>query len=400
MARPMSADTARLCTESGRLVANVDLHDWSSQERLLTSREYSGGHRVPVTERINVIGGSITTDQSRDIPGTGSLEVILDPATAAQVLPVKSTSPLSPVSGTYAQISFGPEGEECWYGRYDVTSVTPEEQGQGVVMGIDLADNARRVERAKFFRPRTIAKYTVYPDVFLNLLSQVLPKSKFTIYPWGRKCALHTYNVGDSRLAAVTEFKDAVGAFIDWNEGGRGHVSIQPWPDDEVDSVWVLSESAELGLTKNGTLTGVTRELSDERAFNGVICSGEAAGSDKPPVRAEVWDSRPGPFYFDPDRPYASAYGPVPDFMTSGVVTTTQQARAAAAKRLARVSGMTERLAFTGVRHPGVEPGDAAYVKRERIGADGVFIVESVTMPLLAAGGLMSVTCRERRVFE
>lgn len=396
MARWMSDETTRVCKESGRLPVHVDILDWDTEDLLLTSRRINGAK-----PSVTIIGGSITTDQSRDIPGTGTLQVLLDPETIDAALPLTSTSPLSPVAGALVQVYFGHEDEWTPYGRYEVVSVNPEEQGEGVAMSVELADVSRRLDRVKFFRPRTIARGTNYVDVFKDLIWQVVPKANLTIYPYTRPAALHTYNVGDDRLTAIYEFVDAVASYINFNYQGTGEILIQPWPTDNQDPVFYFSESDDKPGVKDGVLVKVSRVLTDENAYNGVICSGEAAGSDKPPVRGEWWDyNTSSPTYFDPDKPLESSYGAVPYFMTSPVIRSTTQAVEAARAKLPQVAGMTERLQLECVRHPGVEPGDAIYVERPRIGAKGVYIVEATSMPFLAADGLMSITCRERRVFQ
>lgn len=389
MARYLDPALARAVRESGQIIPQVDVETQDGTLILSTAAP---------NRNMTVIGGDIDTDGSADIPGSGSIDILVDQATADQVMPYGPRSPLSPVRNAIVYVSYSAPGATVPtpYGAYDIATTAATEDGAGVKLRLTIYDNARRVERAKFFRPFSFANGSSYDAAFFFLLVNVLPKSRITIVPTGEKVGLLSWDVEDNRLtAAVKNMLLMVGYRADWNDNGVGDVWIGPNTPGDAEPVWRFEAGGNCKITK------ADRELTDEGAHNGIIVSGEATGSDKPPVRAEAWDLDPdSPTYFDPNKPQESEYGPYPDFHTSPFAHTTRQAKAFARSLLPGKMGLVERLKIECFPNPGIKVDDPILVDRERLGTFGTYIVESTSMPLLGSQGFMSIVCRERRLVD
>lgn len=392
MPRVISDAVRALATESGELQCHVDILDANGTERILSTKNSPGR---PAT--LKVVGGEITTDSARSIPGQGSIDLLVTADNADDLIPRVARHPLSPVAGTFVQISYSapgdPEELHTPYGRYEIANLKLERGDGGIKMSADLYDGARRIERARFVAPRNIGKGTPYAAAFENLISHVLPQVELHVTPTVRKTGSLSWDIQDDRLAAVLELCAAIGYRLSFD--GTGNVVIAPDPDEMDDPIWTFVDGGDC------TITRAARTLSDEKAYNGVIAMGESTGSDKPPVRGEAWDTNPNsPTYFDPANPDASTYGPVPFFYVSEMITTTKQAVDAARARLPKVMGLTERLRIEAVPNPGVQDGDPLQAEQPEIGAAGTFVAEVVTMPLRASQGRMVIDCRERRILR
>jgi hypothetical protein len=388
----VTSDAVRvLALESGQLACHVDILDVTGETRLLSSRD-----------GLPVIGGSVTTDDTADVPGSGTFRLLVPDELAGDVVPYTAGHPLSPIARARVQVSFAAPGDsdsdETRYGRYDIADLDIEEGGEGLALVGQFYDLARRVKRAQFWQPWLVLKGTSYEQALRNMLIGVVDDDLINTTPTGKKNATHwVWDTQDDRLAEIQKVATSVGFRLDFNEGGVGRLGFHPYPDtDEPVATFRDTGSVGPGTCK---ATKLSRKLSDEKAYNGVVSIGEATGSDKPPVRGEAWDTDPASLtYYDPANPDASSYGPVPYFMVSEYVTTTRQARDAARAQLPKVLGMTDQLSLECLPHPGLVPGDPIRVERPRLGAAGTYVVELVTMPLRASEGRMQVTCRERRV--
>lgn len=394
MARYVSPELRRVINESGKIVAEVDVKT-ADGDLILSSTE-------PL-RNIKVTGGSITTDGSRDVPGSGTVEITVDETTRDQVMPYGPRSPLSPIANSVVYVRYRAGDDDPTdqaaltpYGAYEIADTNAVEDADGVKLTLDIYDNARKVQRARFFRPRVITAGSDYDAAFLNLLVSVLPRSEITVVPTGQKVGLLSWDAEDDRLAAIGAMMLMVAYRADWNDHGIGDVLIGPMTSVEASPVWTFEHG---GSTR---VTTATRRLSDEAAFNGIIVSGEPTGAGKPPVKAEWWDTDPtSPTYFDPTKPEASDYGPHPDFHTSIFAHTTAQALNIAKSLLPSRLGLVEQVNISTIPHPGITPEDPIEAERPKVGITGTYIAESVTIPLVpGSGGQMSITCRERRLVE
>lgn len=133
-------------------------------------------------------------------------------------------------------------------------------------------------------------------------------------------------------------------------------------------------------LIIDGQTTG-----SFESSYSGVVATGEGSGITTP-TRGEAWDD-------DPASPtYWEAYGRVPYFMSSPLLTTNAAAAQAAAGMLPKVKGRRETLSWSSIVAPMLEPLDVV-----AMGGGSRFMLDSLTIPMRASEP-MSAKARATKV--
>ncbi len=147
-----------------------------------------------------------------------------------------------------------------------------------------------------------------------------------------------------------------------------------------------------IGEGETGSLVSVGKNWTRRGAYNRAIVTGENTGEGAP-VRGVATDEDP----LSPTR-YDGPFGPAPVFMSSQLVTTTEQATDAAAALLRRQSGTTQRIRLGSFVLPHLDPGDAIRVTRGRLGlAEDIHVLDSLTIPL-SPDGIMASTTRAVQV--
>jgi hypothetical protein len=395
VARPLSDELAQAVTYGGGIETTVDVYGRDGSLLCSSHASETSGDDTP---RIYVVDGSISTDESRDVPGSGALTVLVDAETAAGVLPYSAGSPLSPINGAMVYVGYRATagGATTPYGAYEVLKAEIDESAEGITLGLSLADRAQRIKRAKLWRGRKIIAGSSYTTAFEAMLISALGDGvNVTIEYTSIRTPLLTWGEDDDRLEAVNSLATAIGYRVEWNANGVGDVWVGPDTDTGDEPIWTIYEGG------NTLVSRLNRELSDEDTYNGVVARGESAASDGPPIRYEKWDTDPDSLtYFDPDIPEASAMGPVPYVHSDKQITSNAQAASVCEALLPKKLGLVERLRIERPLHPGIQVADPIYVERPSIGASGVFIVESTNVALKASAGRMSIVCRERRLFQ
>jgi len=133
------------------------------------------------------------------------------------------------------------------------------------------------------------------------------------------------------------------------------------------------------------------------RGYNGVrarteVPEFEAEDAEPTPIfTALVWDD-------DPDSLSFEGLYRRPRFLTSSLFTNQGQVEDAARAELARNVGMFEDVTIEVVSDSALRPRMGVWVTDPKIRADGPFVVDAVTTPVL--GGPSRLTLRRRRVPE
>lgn len=147
-------------------------------------------------------------------------------------------------------------------------------------------------------------------------------------------------------------------------------------------------------------LTEIDRDLDDENAYNGVICTGDNSSASTTIPRAEVWDTDPlSPTYYDPTFPSNSEYGPCPMFMSSQYIWDNDQALRAAQAQFFQLTGIIENLSLKSVPFFAHEANDVIRVKRDRINVNDNYALESFRFGLGSEGTFDGIT-RKRNTYQ
>lgn len=270
----------------------------------------------------------------------------------------------------------------------------------GVLVTVETFDRARSVQRARFEKPYGFPKGRDMGYEIARLISTRLPfldDTKFNFmktdgsnggWVWKTPGVIWWEDVDPMEQAH--KLAASIGAEIFFD--GQGNPVLRHIPDPAyVAPAWRYVEG------ETATILEGSRTLDDEQAYNGIVAYGINSDSDVI-ARGEAWDTNPfSPTYFDPAFPERSVYGPVPFFMKSEYITTVQQANQAARANLPKQMGVLEGVEFSAIPHFAHQAGDVVEIELPKIGATGLFTLESFTCGLTHAG-TMSATTRRRQI--
>lgn len=272
-------------------------------------------------------------------------------------------------------------------GVFVITTTEISDDGNELTISVSGDDRSVRISRARWTRPYAIATGTNvatairailqdrYPDVQTNFITTSATTSSLVL-------GLDTDN--DPWQDAL---KIAEAAGLDLYFDGEGVARLAPLPD--VTSGAVVAEYDE-GV--DGVTLSITKSLSSEGTYNGVIATGE--GSDVVlPVRGEAWDEDP----ISPTYRYGK-FGEVPAFYSSPMITTEAQAVATATALLGKYLGADEAVQFGLVVNPAHDVGDVVRFTSAAIKVDRVLVLDSFTVPLSPTES-MSAIARTTRIY-
>jgi hypothetical protein len=354
-------------------------------------------------EDLDVLGGDWSDDKTASIRRRGTLQ--LPPI--EELIPSRTweeDAGLWPV-GNEIQLKVGVKytsgAEELLdVARLRISRPTVVDDGDALTLGVEGFDRSRSVSRARFTQPYVVVAGSDYATAIHDLILSRIPSLREDEFIFMRtdgsggsssfKTPLLTFMQDDDPWAMATEMAQSCGAELFFDGSGRCVLRPERDPSHE-DPDWEYHEG------KGTNLLSVDRSLDDEQAYNGVIVDSSNTELTAP-IHAEYWDANPASStYYDPGNPDASVYGPVPFFMESQYITTQAQANAAASNNFLRVSGLTEKISFSAIKHPAHEAGDILSMRRGRVKLEGVYVMDSFNCGL-GVEGTMSGTTRERRV--
>lgn len=279
------------------------------------------------------------------------------------------------------------DGSEEWVplGVFGIAEANVQEGRDGLTVEVSGYDRARKVQRARFTSAYVIARGTNYADAIRDLVFSRVPQfgaGNFAFTPTSRTTPLMVLgteadhdpwdNAQDmARSIGMELFFDVQGVCV-----------LRPVPNPAVDPV------VERYMPGEAHLLGVNRALTDERAYNHVVVTGEALADV--PVRAEAKDEvATSPTY------YLGDFGDVPYFFTSKMITDQGQAQEVADALLRALLGTQEQVEFPTIVNPAHDAGDVVEVVREPSAVSGLFVIDQLRVPL-SVDGEMAVTTRRR----
>lgn len=361
---------------------------------------YKPGNIEPIG--LNVLGGSWADDKTALVRRRLTLQLYPHEA----IIPSNSWSTdagLWPL-GTEIQLRVGVKytsgaTELMDVCRARISKPTIADDGS-LSLGVEGFDRGRSVSRARFTQPYTIPSNRDYAtsihDLVLSRLPSLRPDEFIFMETDGSdgygifKTPLLVFMPDDDPWEMAQNMARSFGAELFFD--GSGRCVLRPERDPSYETPDFDYQEGD------GTnLLTVERSLDDETSYNGVVV--DSSNSElKKPIHAEYWDTNPNsPTYYDPSKPEASTYGPVPFFMASQYITTDAQARLAAVNNFLRVTGLTETVNFSSIVNPAHESGDIITLKRGRVKLDGVFVMDTFNCGL-GFTGTMSANTRQRRV--
>jgi hypothetical protein len=379
---------------NGQPVAYADILGRGHTVYVSVTAELPSGAQI--ARSFTVLGGSVQVDRGAQFRRSLDLDVApvwRDGTTGlvSSVIPTSASDALSPY-GTLLRVQYGMsvpgQTSPFWWpqGLFRVSQADVDDDGVPSlkVKGYDLS---RTISKNKLSTPWVVAAGQNVGDSIVSLALNRYPYLQYRAHSVTQTFpALVVLDPEKDPWEAITEWAASAGceAFFDTD----GYLTIRTVPDPTSDPVvWTYQDA---GDGRNAVMAGVSRSLSDDPGYNGVILTSDSPNIS-PPLRSEAWDANPSsPTY------YLGQYGKVPKFVTNAFVGTQTQADAAAAAELRRVTGGTEGVTMTCVPNPAHEAGDTIRVIRPASGVNQTTVLESFTLPFVA-GDAMQLTFRERR---
>jgi hypothetical protein len=332
---------------------------------------------------IPIVDGSVTLDQRAATRGRCDLTIQPDDSTGLDLVPTTALSLLAPY-GNEITVGRGIEyadgtTEVVSLGVFRVESANVEDGPTGQTIRVTGMDRSAIVIDATFEEPYQVASGTNYATAISDVLTAGYPSIQTSFPTTDLTTPALIAQEGEDRWAFAQRMAQAIGHELYFN--GNGTCVLVP-----TTTLSGGSSQADLVEGEGGVLLSLSRSWSRAGAFNKVIATGENTGEGAP-VRGPASDDNPAsPTY------YGGAFGRVPRFYSSPLITTTDQATDAAASLLARELGTTQQISFGTLVNPALEPGDVVRITRLASAVDEYHVIDTLTIPLSPSGTMSGTT--------
>lgn len=320
----------------------------------------------------SVIDGSVTLDQTAATRGRVDLSIV-DP----ELVPDDPSDALAPF-GNEVRVYRGIPGTLVSLGIFRIDEANVTDQADGLTIAVTGMDRSVRLIDAKFEEPYIVSAGTNVVNAIETMVGQADGTIVVNLEPTAAVMPLIVYEEGGDRWKALQDMATSIGRSLYFD--GDGELTGNP-VSSGANPVAAIAEGA------GGTMLSAGRRFARSGAHNRYIVTGENAAEGSAPARGVATDDNPlSPTY------YFGAFGRVPAFVTSQLVTTDAQAVDMAQGLLARELGVTDQINFGAFVNPALEPDDVVTVTRERLGVNEDHIIDSLTIPLSAAGTMTGQT--------
>lgn len=348
------------------------------------------------TKRLFTTDGSVQVDRTADIRRRCTINCV-DPT--GEITPKNVEGLLTPF-GTeirpfrgvrYAETK---EVEVVPLGVFRLSKVTVEDTpggsstSSGGTPGIVLEgyDRSRTIALDKFIVPWVIAAGTNVVQAIKDIIARTFDNLDYdSVDTTVVTPSALTYDVDGDPWKACNDLATSIGCEVYFNV--LGNVVIAPPMDIDA----LPSPDFDYKEGQNCTMLDLQVVYSDDPGYNGVVLSADQPDDGSAPIRSVVWDEEPSsPTY------HQGAYGERPYVLTDSVVTTQDDADAAAAALLATLLGYSSQVAITAAVNPATDAGTVIAIKRVQSGVNDVYLVDATSIPMLGSE-TMTLTLRQRR---
>lgn len=349
-------------------VTKVDIYDVANGKLIATPQ---------------VVGGEVTIDNRRAVRRQCTVELVDNDGSWVPVNPKSSTLLVfNREMRVYRGIQFADGTQELVpLGVFSITDVDIEDGKTGVRISVTGSDRSLVVMEAKFTdHSFWIASGTAKEDAIYNILKSRYPSIVCQFPQTGQVTGLlyPTLDKSSDPWKEASAIASSAGMDLYFDE--KGTCRMRPIPGGAVlDGVWV--PSATLGRAvatyadgADAVFTSLSRKLSRQDSYNGVIYTGEGTNLTLG-VIGTAWDD-------DPSSPtYRKTYGEKPKYMSSPTVLTSAEALIAAKAELLKVIGASETVKWSQIVNPSHDAYDVVKVTRSASGIDSSFVIDTITIP-------------------
>lgn len=369
---PVSANFRAAVRQSHVSIVKVEIYDMANGTLLASPQP---------------ISGEVTIDSRRAIRRQCSIEFVDELGT---LVPTNNRSaillPYNREMRVYRGVKFADGTEEYVpLGVFILTSVNIMDASNGVRVTVEGSDRSLRIIRAKwknhdFYIDENVAK----EDAVKQILKDRFPAVQ-TRFPATNQVTTILYPTLDQSSDPWREaIKIAESAGMDLYFDEAGIARMRPIPDPD--------SGAALETYEDGTdsvLTQISRSLSTDESYNGVIYTGEGTNLSIG-VIGEAWDDNPS------SPTYRVTYGEVPLFKSSPTVLTVAEAKDAAIAELRKVIGASEKITWDIIVNPAHDVYDIVKITRSKTGIDSNLMIDALSIPL-SPTATMNAIGRTRR---
>jgi hypothetical protein len=333
----------------------------------------------PVGVEIPILDGDVQHDANAEIRATLSLTT-----DGHDAWPVTATGMLTPY-GAEVFVERGVvlgNGVREWVsqGYFRVNDVDQDRVPDGPIR-VTGQDRMSGIKDGRLVAPVYFGPGSSVALVFETLVGEVYPTATI-LYDFN--AVVTTFDTGhvaeEDRFGFLLDIARAHGKVMFWDHEGRLRVESAPNPGNPV---WTVSAGA------GGVLVSMSRSLSRQGVYNGVVAHGEAPGEGDP-VRSVALNLNPASPTF-----WYGAFGKVPRFYSSPFITTQAQADSAAQAMLLRELGLVYSVDMSTIPNPALEVLDPVLI--DHVDGAETHVVERLTVPLTARAA-MTATTRDQTV--
>lgn len=295
---------------------------------------------------INILSGDVVFDTNASV--TSTLDLVTD-----LEWPGTPSAPGNP----YGQEIYVERGlrygagtpEYVGLGYFRIDSVKQNRAPKGTLR-ISGSDRMANVVDGRPIQPIQFGAGASIGAVIDLIVGDVVP-GLVSVYDWDAYSeTLKTgYIMTDDRMKFLQEILNAYGKIGYFDYAGR--LQVRDVPDPAKDPVWDIDSG------RDGVLIEMSRSVSRDGVYNGVVATGEPVG-DLDPVRGVALDEDPAsPTY------WYGTFGKVPRFFSSPFLTTNGQCGNAARSLLLQSTGLPYEVILESIPNPALEGWDVVRVK-------------------------------------
>ncbi len=249
-------------------------------------------------------------------------------------------------------------------GVFGITNPSVSSHEQGTLIRLRAMDRVEAVRERRFDAPWRVAGGTSTAVAIADIVTSRL------IVPTRIRQTAHT--VPESLFDALSDPWDAVRLLA---ESDALNAYFDPLGTLVIDRDDPTPTGVTYAPGENSFLLSVSRDMTSEGTYSGVIVTGEHP--DGAPIRVVRWDEDPkSPTY------YLGPFGKRPYGFSSPLINTVQKAEAVAIILLSRVTRLRQDSYLTIVGHPGHDVGDLVRIEDEESKTSGDYVVQGAEIPL------------------
>jgi hypothetical protein len=330
----------------------------------------------PDGDELPILGGDVQFDSTADVRSTLSLETSFPWPTADTDL----FNPYGAELFIERGIVYG-DGVREWVaqGYFRIYEIGQPRAPHGTVT-VTAKDRMSALVDARTLEPVEFAAGASAEDMYNLLVLGVLPSVTLS---FDFDVAAETWDgnhvLEEDRFKFLRDVTQSFGKVMFFSYDGSSRVESVP---DPTVPVWTVNHG------RAGVLVGADRKLTREGVYNGVVAMGDRTGEgDAAPVRGIALDLDPAsPTYWN------GGYGQVPRYYSSSFIKTEAQAVDAAEAMLLRAKGFPYEVSFSAIPNPALEALDPVLLTYDDRSLPEVYVLDRLTMPLLATSAMSATT--------